>query len=130
MVPMRRRSSQLRSGFCMAQRNGLKRCVERPKLLLIGTVRMLISIMLLTIQHILSLTPKMSQKTTLNVEGMSCGHCVNAVKNLIGELDGIESSEVDLTTKEAKVSFDLNKTNTQAIIENINSSNAYIATEK
>jgi copper chaperone len=72
----------------------------------------------------------MSEKTILNVEGMSCGHCVNAVKNLIGELDGIELVEVNLETKEAFVSFDPNATNSQAIIENINSSEIYKATQK
>jgi copper chaperone len=72
----------------------------------------------------------MSEKTTLEIVGMSCGHCVNAVKNLVQELDGIEGVEVELSSKEARVSFNPAKTSTEAIIENINSSNAYKATEK
>tara|TARA_R110000868_G_scaffold57730_1_gene178281 strand:+ start:244 stop:462 length:219 start_codon:yes stop_codon:yes gene_type:complete len=72
----------------------------------------------------------MREKTILEVDGMSCGHCVNAVKNLIEEVAGIETVEVDLSSKEARVSFNATSTNTQAIIENINSSNAYKATEK
>lgn len=66
----------------------------------------------------------------INVEGMSCGHCSNAVKNLIEEVEGIESVEVDLGAKEARVSFDNSTTNSQSIIENINSSEIYKATQK
>lgn len=66
----------------------------------------------------------------INVEGMSCGHCSNAVKNLIEEVDGIVAVEVDLGSNEAHVSFDNSTTNSQAIIDNINSSNIYKATQK
>ncbi|MBP9152776.1 MAG: heavy-metal-associated domain-containing protein [Flavobacteriales bacterium] len=72
----------------------------------------------------------MSEKTTIIVEGMSCGHCSNAVKNLIEEVEGVESAEVNLATKQASVSFDPNATTTRAIIDNINSSETYKATEK
>jgi copper chaperone len=72
----------------------------------------------------------MSEKTTIIVEGMSCGHCSNAVKNLIEEVEGVELAEVNLGTKVASVSFDPNTTNTQAIIDNVNSSETYKATEK
>ena len=61
---------------------------------------------------------------------MSCGHCSNAVKNLIEEVDGVETTEVSLENKEAIVSFDSSKTTSQAIIENINSSEIYKATQK
>lgn len=59
---------------------------------------------------------------------MSCGHCVNAVKNLIDEVEGVKSAEVDLTSKTATVSFE--ETSAQAIIDNINSSEIYKATLK
>ena len=72
----------------------------------------------------------MSEKTVLSVEGMSCGHCSNAVKNLVEEVDGIEAVEIDLGLNEARVSYDSAATNTQAIIDNINSSNIYKATQK
>lgn len=72
----------------------------------------------------------MNSKTTLAIEGMNCSHCVSAVKNLIGELDGIEGVEVELSSKEAHVSFNPIKTSSEAIIENINSSKTYKATEK
>lgn len=70
------------------------------------------------------------EKTVINVEGMSCGHCSNAVKNLIEEVDGIAAVEVDLGANEAHVSFNSKTTSSQAIIDNINSSNIYKATQK
>jgi copper chaperone len=42
-------------------------------------------------------------KKTLSVEGMSCGHCVNHVKNALAEVAGVESAEVDLAKKSAVV---------------------------
>jgi copper chaperone CopZ len=70
------------------------------------------------------------EKTVISIEGMSCGHCSNAVKNLVEEVDGIETVEVDLGTNEARVSYNPAATNAQAIIDNINSSNTYKATQK
>jgi copper chaperone CopZ len=43
-------------------------------------------------------------KKTLSIEGMSCGHCVNHVKNALTEVAGVESAEVDLGAKRAVVS--------------------------
>ncbi|HEY5555984.1 cation transporter [Acetobacterium sp.] len=40
-----------------------------------------------------------TKKIILNVEGMSCAHCEKAVKNAVGELDGVESVTVDLPRK-------------------------------
>ncbi|MDR1825940.1 MAG: cation transporter [Bifidobacteriaceae bacterium] len=34
--------------------------------------------------------------TTYLVDGMSCSHCVNAVKEEVGQLAGVRSVEVDL----------------------------------
>ncbi|MBB4930724.1 copper ion binding protein [Lipingzhangella halophila] len=34
--------------------------------------------------------------TTITVAGMSCGHCVNSVKEEVGALPGVQSIEVDL----------------------------------
>ena len=34
--------------------------------------------------------------TTYSVSGMTCGHCVLSVKEEIGEIDGVESVDVDL----------------------------------
>ncbi|WP_026692044.1 copper chaperone CopZ [Peribacillus kribbensis] len=46
------------------------------------------------------------EKTTLNVNGMSCGHCVKAVEGSVGELSGVNSVKVHL--KEGKVDVEFN----------------------
>ncbi|SDM82021.1 copper chaperone CopZ [Sediminibacillus halophilus] len=50
---------------------------------------------------------------TLNVQGMSCGHCKTAVEGALKNLDGVSTAEVnleagkvDVTYDDAKVSFD------------------------
>ncbi|HRY13300.1 MAG TPA: copper chaperone CopZ [Syntrophomonadaceae bacterium] len=49
----------------------------------------------------------MAQQTeTLNVEGMSCMHCVNAVKKSVGSLPGVSRVEVDLMGKKVAVDFE------------------------
>jgi copper ion binding protein len=40
-----------------------------------------------------------------NVDGMSCGHCVAAVKEAAEGIDGVVSCDVDLEKGTAKVSF-------------------------
>ena len=42
-------------------------------------------------------------KKVLLVEGMSCGHCEKAVKNALGELEGVSKVEVNLETKKVEV---------------------------
>ena len=42
----------------------------------------------------------------LNVEGMSCSHCENAVKKAVGALDGVLGVEVDLASKSVTVEYD------------------------
>ena len=42
-------------------------------------------------------------KKVLLVEGMSCGHCEKAVKDALGELEGISKVEVNLETKKVEV---------------------------
>jgi copper chaperone len=37
-------------------------------------------------------------ESTYTVEGMSCDHCVKAVTEEVGKLDGVRSVAVDLTT--------------------------------
>lgn len=34
--------------------------------------------------------------STFKVTGLTCGHCVNSVKEEIGEIDGVNSVEVEL----------------------------------
>lgn len=34
--------------------------------------------------------------TTINVSGLTCNHCVNAVKDEVGAIDGVQSVNVEL----------------------------------
>ncbi|WP_040512643.1 copper chaperone CopZ [Gracilibacillus halophilus] len=43
---------------------------------------------------------------TLNVQGMSCGHCKSSVEGALGNLDGVTSAEVDLSSGKVDVSYD------------------------
>jgi copper chaperone len=46
------------------------------------------------------------EKIILNVDGMSCEHCVKAIKSTIGSLAGIASVNVDLDKKSVSVDYD------------------------
>ncbi len=46
------------------------------------------------------------EKTTLNVNGMSCGHCVNAVTKAVKALAGVGEVAVSLEKKTATVEYD------------------------
>lgn len=66
------------------------------------------------------------QKAIIEIEGMTCMHCSRTVKNLIEEVEGVASAEVDLSTNKAIVDFD-DSASTKAIIDNINSSETFKA---
>lgn len=51
----------------------------------------------------------MANTEILNVEGMSCMHCVNAVKSSVGALLGVSKVEVDLPAKKVAVTYDGDK---------------------
>ena len=42
-------------------------------------------------------------ETTLKISGMSCGHCIRAVKEALGGLEGISVLEVNLDQGTAKI---------------------------
>ena len=44
--------------------------------------------------------------TTLPIRGMTCGHCVNTVRQALEAVPGVSSATVDLTTERAEVSGD------------------------
>ena len=48
----------------------------------------------------------MSQHVTLNVEGMSCQHCVSAIKSSLTQLNGVLDVIVDLEAKRVAVEYD------------------------
>lgn len=56
---------------------------------------------------------------TLNVKGMSCGHCVKAVEGSVGKLDGVSSVKVNLEDGTVAVDFNDGKVTLDAIKETI-----------
>lgn len=54
---------------------------------------------------------------TLEVKGMTCGHCKMSVEGALNELAGVNRSEVNLETGKVEVSFDESKINMAAMKE-------------
>ena len=42
--------------------------------------------------------------TIIKINGMSCGHCSMAVKKALGQIEGVETVEVNLEEKTATIS--------------------------
>ncbi len=59
------------------------------------------------------------EKVTLSVKGMSCGHCVKSVEGSVGELNGVQHVEVNLSEAKVIVEFDQNKVSLESIKEAI-----------
>lgn len=55
--------------------------------------------------------------TTFEVEGMSCNHCVNSIKNAVSQLEGVVNVEVDLEAKRVTVEYTDGLVNLQTIRE-------------
>jgi copper chaperone len=51
----------------------------------------------------------------INVEGMTCEHCVDTVTKAVNTLDGISQVSVDLDKKQVTVDFDEGRTDMNAI---------------
>ena len=51
----------------------------------------------------------------LNVQGMSCQHCVHAVKTSVSALAGVDSVDVSLEKNLVTVGFDPDKASLQSI---------------
>ncbi|GIN73339.1 copper chaperone CopZ [Bacillus sp. J14TS2] len=54
---------------------------------------------------------------TLNVQGMSCEHCVNSIEGNVGDLSGVETVKVHLQAGTVDVTFDPEKVDLKDIIE-------------
>ena len=59
------------------------------------------------------------ENVIINVEGMSCSHCENAVKKAVGSLEGVDKVTVSLEGKTATVDYDPSKVSLEAIKEAI-----------
>ena len=55
----------------------------------------------------------------IQVEGMTCGHCVETVTKAVNSLQGISQVSVSLEDKRVTVDFDDAKTNVQEIASKI-----------
>lgn len=51
----------------------------------------------------------------LKVDGMSCSHCENTIKNAVGSLNGVVSVNVDLNGKKVMVEFEPEKVSIDTI---------------
>lgn len=58
-------------------------------------------------------------QTTLDVRGMSCGHCEKSVQGALEALPGVSDVEVHLNTGKVDVTYDEVKTDIEAIREAI-----------
>ncbi|WP_163970290.1 copper chaperone CopZ [Oceanobacillus halotolerans] len=58
-------------------------------------------------------------QTTLDVQGMTCGHCKMAVEGALNELDGVSAVEVDLGTGKVTVTYDESQVTLEAMQEAI-----------
>ena len=56
---------------------------------------------------------------TLNVEGMTCGHCKMSVENALNNLEGVQTAEVNLDAGNVAVTYDEAKVNQEAMKEAI-----------
>lgn len=59
------------------------------------------------------------ENITLNVAGMSCGHCVNAVEGSVGKLSGVQSVKVHLDAGKVDVAYNADKVSLEEIKETI-----------
>lgn len=57
----------------------------------------------------------MTTQTTLNINGMTCGGCVNSVTNALKQIDGVSNVQVSLADKNAVIDFDDSKTNVDSL---------------
>lgn len=49
------------------------------------------------------------ENVIINVNGMSCSHCENAIKKAVGALGGVDKVTVSLEGKTVTVDFDASK---------------------
>lgn len=68
----------------------------------------------------------MTRQIQLNVSGMSCGHCVHAVREALGAVPGVKIEEVRIGS--ASVSFDEDKVSVGDLVDAVSNA-GYEASE-
>lgn len=48
----------------------------------------------------------MATTSTFQVQGMSCGHCVNSVQSEVSAIEGVTAVDVDLATGQVTITSD------------------------
>jgi len=59
------------------------------------------------------------QQETINVEGMTCQHCVQIITDGLSSITGLNTVNVDLVNQEVSVEFNENETELQKIFDKI-----------
>jgi copper chaperone len=59
------------------------------------------------------------EKVTLNVQGMSCDHCVKAVEGSVSELNGVSSVKVNLKANTVDIEYNNQEVSLDKIKETI-----------
>jgi copper chaperone len=72
----------------------------------------------------------MEKRLVLDIEGMTCVHCKNTVRNAIKDVKGVLKSEVDLKNHTAHVEFEDELTSYERIVDAVNSTGIYKVKEK
>lgn len=55
----------------------------------------------------------------IDVQGVSCEHCVNLIENKINKLNGVESIQFLLDERKINITFDLNEVDLKDITDTI-----------
>ncbi len=55
----------------------------------------------------------------LNVDGITCEHCVDTIKEAVGILDGVFSVDVDIEKKQVVVEYDEKLAKAEDLIDKI-----------
>lgn len=59
----------------------------------------------------------MAEKTTLKVEGMTCGNCVKAVEGSLNKMPGVNSANVNLELGSVDIDYDTSVVGLRKITE-------------
>jgi heavy metal translocating P-type ATPase len=61
----------------------------------------------------------MNKELQIGVQGMTCAACVTRVERGLGKLEGVTSASVNLATEHATVTYDPDKTTSQALLDKV-----------
>lgn len=59
------------------------------------------------------------QNITLEVQGMSCGHCIKSIEGNVGNLEGVNQVKVNLEDTQVEVAFNEAQISLEKIKETI-----------